>query len=196
MSYPQISYLADVNKQKAINQILKNDALRMLNSYKALGGGFSADINYNVKLNNGKILSVAYSGYCNFKNAAHPSNLFFTTNINITNGARIKLIDLVNINDAFIKKVRAAKYVGPLEQSPEVNTAVNNSRKEFTNDQLIKMFKTADTPQSESFSYLTSDSLVVSIPMMHVIGDYGEFAVKYSDITSDIRTKNVVWKDI
>ena len=196
INYPQVSNLTDKNKQKIINQTIKNDVLKQLNMYKSYGEGITADINYSIKLNNGKLLSISYSGYTNFKNAAHPSNIFFTTNININNETKVKLSDLVNINKAFVKKVRVAKYIGPLNLTKEVSDGVKTTLSWYTDADLTRMLKSADAVKGESFSYLTKDSLVVSLPMIHVIGDYGEFAVKYSNITNDIRTKNIVWKDL
>lgn len=196
ISYPQISNLSNINKQKIINQIIKNDVLKVQNTYKSIGQEFSLEINYSIKLNKPNVLSIRYFGYGNVKGSAHPSNLLFTTNININNASRIKLTDLVYANLTLAKKLRTAKYVGPYKINSELKSAINNYLGQLTNNDLIRMFKTADSAQAEAYSYLTNDSLVISIPISHVLGDYAEFEINYKDITKDMRTKNLLWKEL
>ena len=40
------------------------------------------------------------------------------------------------------------------------------------------------------FSYMTKDSLGISIRGIHALGDYAEFEIKYKDIWKYIRLKN------
>lgn len=40
------------------------------------------------------------------------------------------------------------------------------------------------------FSYMTKDSLGISIGVMHALGDHAEFEIKYKDILKDIKLKD------
>ena len=45
------------------------------------------------------------------------------------------------------------------------------------------------------FSYLTKDSLGISISVGHATGDHAEFEIKYQDIANNLKVENEVWKD-
>lgn len=184
-----------ITNQKVINQIIKNEVLKVQNAHKSIGQEFSLEINDSIKLNKPNVLSIRYFGYGNVKGSAHPSNLLFTTNININNASRIKLTDLENVNLTLAKKLRTAEYVGPYLINSELKSAINNYLSQLTNNDIIRMLKTADYAQAEAYSYFTNDSLVICKPVSHVLGDYAEFKIKYKDITKDMRTKNLLWKD-
>ena len=48
INYPQISDLSDVEKQKELNGIIKNEALKGTNYYKDVDGNVTIDINYKI----------------------------------------------------------------------------------------------------------------------------------------------------
>ena len=174
VNYPQITNLGDVNKQKVINSILKQEALKVSNYYKDSTGEVTLNIVYNIKYKGNDLLSVQYSGTAYAKGAAHPNNLFYTTNINITKGVRLRLSDFVKIDKEFVNKFRSAadKSSQPGKVSVE----------QYTNAELIKMFKNADSldsigtvNQSDTFSFFTKDTLGISVPVSHAAGDHAEF---------------------
>lgn len=194
IAYPQIIKLSDTNKQKKINEIIKKDALELLSHYKSPYNEFSVQINYNIKSNTANVLSIQYSGLENFKNTPHPTNLFFTTNININKAKKIKLSDVVTINETLIKKFRNAKYVSSSEVSSELKKAISLELGRLNNAQLIKMFKNAETSNSRCFSYLTKDSLGISINVPHPVGDHAEFEIKFNDIKSNVNKE--AWNNL
>ena len=67
----------------------------MLNYCKDNTDEVTLEINYVIKLKDKNLLSVQYSGMGYSKGAAHPNNLFYTTNINLISGTRIRLADLL-----------------------------------------------------------------------------------------------------
>ncbi len=50
-------------------------------------------------------------GYGYVKGAAYPIHLINTTNININKEKLLKINDIVNINESFIEKYKAGKYI-------------------------------------------------------------------------------------
>ncbi|WP_298841594.1 hypothetical protein [Clostridium sp.] len=177
VNYPQITNFGDVSKQKVINNILKQEALKVSNYYKDSPGEVTLDIIYNIKYKGNDQLSVQYSGTAYVKGSAHPNNLFYTTNINLTKAVRLRLSDFVKIDKNLVNKLRsiADKSSQPGKVSVE----------QYTNDELIKMFKNADSldlvgtaDQSDTFSFVTKDTLGISVPVSHAAGDHAEFEMK------------------
>jgi hypothetical protein len=193
--YPKIVNLKDSYKEKKINELIKFDALNLLNLYKASDKEFNLDINYEIKWKSSNVLSIQYFGMVNFKGAAHPNNLFFTTNLNINKARKIRLNELVNIDKTLSTKFKSGKYINKFGVSAELNTAINMELDRLNNKDLIKMFKKTDTITSESYSYLTKDSLGLSIVVPHPVGDHAEFEIKYAELTNNIKFENEIWKD-
>jgi len=177
VNYPQITNFSDKNKQKAINSILKNEALKVLNYYKDSTGEVTLNIIYSIKYKGNDQLSVQYSGTGYVKGAAHPNNLFYTTNISLTKAVRLRLSDLVKIDENFVNKFKSS-----VDKSSQPD---KSSVQQYTTADLIKMFKNADSldnigtvNQSDTFSYFTKDTLGISVAVSHAAGDHAEFEMK------------------
>ena len=78
----------------------------MLRGYR----GGNIDINYKIVCQEPEFLSIIYSGVGNVSGAAHPSNLFYTTNLDITNTKILRLNDIVDINDDFVNMFFYGKF--------------------------------------------------------------------------------------
>ncbi|MBU0647345.1 DUF4163 domain-containing protein, partial [Patescibacteria group bacterium] len=196
ISYPQITDLSDTNKQKKINDLIKNEGLKVLDYYKNVDEEVSLDINYDIKWKGPNLLSIQYSGIANIKGAAYPNNMFYTTNIDINKGNKLKLTDIININEIFVTKFKEGKYVA---WDIELNSANNLIKNDINSYDFVKEFKYADTMGEEntaySFSYFTKDSLGISVGVPHAIGDHAEFEIEYQDIKDNIKAESETWKD-
>lgn len=189
ISYPQISDLSDAEKQKGLNEIIKNEALKGNNYYKDVDGEVTIDINYKIVCQEPELLSIIYSGVGNVSGAAHPSNLFYTTNLDITNRKNLRLNDIVNINDDFINMLinggfKAVNSEYEAEYKSEINM--------LTLEEWKKRLLAADPSDKmgSEFSYMTKDSLGISIGVIHALGDHAEFEIKYKDIWKYIKLKD------
>lgn len=196
IKYPEVSGLSDTDKQEKINLILKEEALKVLKYYEGAEGFLELDINYKVTLSSAKILSIQYSGLGDVDTAAHPNNLFYTTNIDVSTGSRLRLKDIIKIDKDFANKFLNGKFkaLWP-EQSGQL--------KHLTKKIMLKRFNEADSlddigteKQSDVFSYFTDDSLGISISASHAIGDHAEFEIKYQELKDDIKTEAEIWKDL
>lgn len=192
--YPQITNFSDINTQKTINELIKNEALKILNHFP-YKEKFSLEVNYDIKWKSANLLSIQYSGISYVKGGAYPNHLFYTTNININKGCRIRLKDLVIINEDFVKKFKDGKFIA-------LNPVHKDILKTFTSKDWVKDFNNADSPgnidaesYSGTFSYLTKDSLGISVGVPHAIGDHAEFEIHYQDIANNIKDDNETWKD-
>lgn len=185
IAYPQISGLGDENKQKQINELIKDEAIKGISLYddevKA-----TVEMNYEIKYKSANLLSIIYTGILYVDKAAYPINMFYTTNIDITNGNRIMLKDFINIDDDFIEKVKNAEFI---TQSPEIESEKEYIIKTIGDFNLTKELKNADGSIENTlsaYSYFAEDSLGISFGVIHALGDHVEFEIDYDDLKDNI----------
>ena len=189
IQYPQISGLKDSEKQENINKILKDETLKVLTYYEDPFGAVELSIDYEIRLKDSRVLSIQYSGLGMVSNAAHPDKLFYTTNISIKSGDRLRLRDVVNIDRDFADQFINGEFIAVWDfQGEEIDLT------HYTNEKIQEYFMEADSldnigteKQSDVFSYFTADSLGISIPVRFAIGGHAEFEIKYQDIKDNIK---------
>ena len=195
ITYPVVES-TDVDKTKRANELIKSEALKGLKYYEDAGADFSLDISYQVKLKGSKLVSIQYQGVGSVKGAAHPNNLFYTTTINVETGERVKLQDLVKIDESFATTLKSGKWKAlKSEQSAALNA--------FSTAELMKRLLAADSldsigtdQQSDTFSYLTKDALGISLNVGHAAGDHAEFEIKFDELVQLHQIRQENWKDI
>ncbi|WVD76165.1 DUF4163 domain-containing protein [Paenibacillus sp. LX16] len=196
IKYPQITKLKDIAKQKSLNQILKTNALEGLQNYADSNSGVHVEIDYEIKRQSERFLSVQYTGIHYVKDAAYPSHMFYTTNLDMKQASRIRLRDLVKVEKPFIELIKSGKITAV---QPEQQGIISD----FTKDDLIQLLANADVTKGspaeaemESFSYLTSDSLGISIPVAHAVGDHAEYEIRLAQIPENIRQNEELWTEL
>ncbi|MBL4931612.1 PdaC/SigV domain-containing protein [Clostridium paridis] len=194
IKYPEISGLSDEGKQKEINAILKNEALKVLSYYMDALGSVELNVDYNITLKSPYILSVQYTGSGFASNAAHPNSLFYTTNINMNTGNRLRLKDVINIDKNFANKFLEGGFKPLHSEHSDVlkQHTVEEIQEGFMNADSLDNIGTAQ--QSDTFMYFTNDSLGISISTGHALGDHAEFETKYQNIKDYIKRDNEIWK--
>lgn len=189
--FPQVDGLDDVDKQIQINELIKNEALKVLSYFKESLGDVEIDIDYDVTLKTPRIISIQYYGMGMVSETAHPNKLFYTANIDLVDEVKLRLSDIISIDSDFTHKFINGEFTPMwLEQSERIDLS------EFTVDELISDFTNADSfayvgseMQSDVFSYLTEDSLGISIPVSHVIGGHAEYEIEYQHIQDNLVVK-------
>ncbi|MEB4782403.1 DUF4163 domain-containing protein [Paenibacillus jamilae] len=196
IKYPQITKLKDIAKQKSLNQILKTDALEGLQNYADSNSGVHVEIDYEIKRQSERFLSVQYKGIRYVKDAAYPTHMFYTTNLDMKQASRIRLRDLVKVEKPFIELIKSGKITAV---QPEQQGLIGD----FTKDDLMQLLANADVTKGslaevemESFSYLTNDSLGMSVPMAHVVGDHAEYEIHFAQIPENIRQNEELWSEL
>ncbi|SOC40581.1 PdaC/SigV domain-containing protein [Ureibacillus acetophenoni] len=183
VEYPQIVNFKDEEKQREINELIKKEALKpFLETLKILNPDqkYEAEGKFDIKFKNNQILSIAYSSYNNISPSAHPYNLFFTTNIDLTTGNELFLPDFVsNIDKNFIIKLKNAKYVGDLGEDNEqqIKEMVFGQYSSF--EELITELNSSKDKNNGIFVYVTENALGISMPVAHVAGDHAEFEIDF-----------------
>ncbi|AIQ14918.1 DUF4163 domain-containing protein [Paenibacillus durus] len=185
--YPQIINLNDQDKQMKLNEMIKKRAYGYLDNYSTEDmDTFSLDLNYKVKFKSEHFLSIQFSGYTYDEGAAHPNDIFYSINIDMDKSVALKLKDMVDIDEEFVTEFREG----------ELQSTINEQRStlnEWTDQEWISMLKDADSRESGISSYLTNDSLGISVEVPHAVGDHAELEISYDEIkqkmNSDIQSK-------
>mgnify|MGYP001363720103 CR=1 FL=1 len=171
--YPQIENLKDKNKQTKINEIIKNNAYGYIESYSGEEiDNYDLDINYKVTLISNDLLSIQYSGYSYDEGTAHPTDQFYTINLDLKAAERLSLKSILQINKAFINEFKNAKLVSEISED---NSFLNNN----TDEEWIDILNSSDDDISGAFSYLTNDAIGISLEVPHAVGDHAEYEISY-----------------
>lgn len=189
INYPQIKNLTDSEKLNSINKNLKEEALSILDRYTKDDtnlNNVTLEVNYEVKLKNDKYLSIAYEGYSNVEGAAYPTSVFYTTNMDMEKGSRIRLSDYANINDILIK-LKDPHNINVLSKEKDLVELQRNVIVNMDNAELLTILEDADfykangkmeMPEIGAYSYMEDNNIVISLPVNHAIGDHAEFSVQ------------------
>lgn len=192
ISYPQLVNLYDTKKQNDINDLIKNEALKVLNYYKDSEEAISLEIKYETICRDENLMSIQYTGLGEVKNSAHPNNLFFTTNVSIKDGKKVTLTDVINVNSNLVKKLKNGDFTvsGNVIDKAEIIERINNN----SDEELINMLINADSldnigteKQSDVFTGFKKDSLVISFSVPHSLGDHIEIEIKYDVIKDNFK---------
>jgi len=134
------------------------------------------------------LLSIQYSGLGFVEGVAHPNHLFYTTNIDIAKGIKVRMKDVININEKFLDKLLNGEFIVP-EDTVADKSAILTTLKRWSKSELLQQFDNSDSldemgtdNQSDIFIYFTKDSLGISIPVSHAEGDHAEFEIKYGGL--------------
>lgn len=190
IQYPQIAGLTDTERQDRINALIKDDATAIAEE------GGTVDIAYTVTWTGPNLLSIQYSGLRNIEGSAYPNNLFYTTNVDIANGIKIGLSDVITIEPSFVEKIKEGEFV---TEDPGLREAEDMIRETVTGYNLAGALTNADNGYGQEnpdycFTYFTENALGISVGVPHAVGDHAEFEIGYADLAGNIK-RNGVWDD-
>ncbi|MEK3703545.1 hypothetical protein MKY87_05380 [Paenibacillus sp. FSL R7-0198] len=190
--YPKVVNITNDDK---INALIKEEATRIINSYSLEKD--SLDINYQIMLKSNDLISIKYFGSAFTEGAAYPLNVFYTSNIDINKGSRVKLIDLIEVNEAFVEEFKQGDYKRYNEDLNLLdNGVITEILSGYNSIDLISYFKYSDevgqVNDSGTFSYITQDAIGVSISVPHALGDHLEMEISFSNLIDNINKGNKV----
>lgn len=200
--YPQIVGLEDSDKQNSINELLKSEALRPLMRPADDDRLLTLPLNYQIAWMGENLLSIQFEGLSNIKGAPYPCHLFFTVNIDMSKGCKLRLNDMITIDEDFVAKIRN-KEVKSLHTSRLNGESVlgGHGTEISTINDTIARFADADSISAKDYyrsdieTYFTPTALGISVQIPHAWGDHAEFEIKYKDIANHLRPQNDVWQD-
>jgi hypothetical protein len=191
IKYPKFTNLADSRVEDKVNTLIADRVLRNLKDLE--GQAVEYELDYQVTYSNPEVISVFFNGYMNFEQSAHPSNVFFTINIDVKNQTALSLSQLVCINEDFIKLLESGNLSSMLfDMDEQVETSLREYLFESGVTDLATELRNADTEGYETYFYLTQESLVLSVNVPHVYGDHVEISIPYERLAG-CQTDNLIW---
>lgn len=187
--YPKIISGGTTEDRSIWNQIIADDLERIINIYSfrpypSVESGQREiptvlSIDYELKSQGERFYSILYKARYSSSYVAHPTELVYTTNIDLTQNKRLRLKDLVAIDAQFVKEFRSWDLVGKETLAQEVIEAAKTYLKEMTDQDLLQGFQNADLIGSENgwgvFSYIIPDGIGISLSVPPYLGDHLEF---------------------
>lgn len=189
ISYPRIVGLKDDKTQLLVNNSILTDALHILKEYSAQEQqDLSVSLEYEIKWQSQEFLSIAYSGDRYVKGTLYPTRVFFTTNINLRNGSKLKLNDIVKVDETLANRIRKGNMFAI---TPDLTLEMLH----LSTNCFLQALLSADLSPKQNtasvYSYFTSNGIGVSMGVIHAMGDYVRFEVNYQDIVDNVLASNV-----
>lgn len=190
VSYPLIVSGKDRDIIDLLNNIILMDINKILSIYSAdafTGPTEGPDIylqdrlniRYDIMRNDPRFLSILYTADFYSPYAAHPTQLTYTTNIDLQNYKRLKLSDFIQVNDFFIDEFIYWEPAANDMNDPQLIQGIRNYIRGLGREVLIRGFNTADIIGSDNllgiFSYLKPSKIGISISVPNYLGDHAEF---------------------
>lgn len=201
-SYPNFITGRSEDAVKKWNKIIEEDFQKILEIYSftpILGPTPTAEtqipvilnINHTIKLNSNNIVSVFYKAAYNSPYSAHPTELVYTTNIDKNKNTRLRLSDVVRLDEEFVKNFRTWDFKSVEENNPEINQAVKDYLASISDEDLLAGLIAADQINSKNlwdiYSYYTPEKLGISLGVPNYIGDHVEFERSYEELKDFIK---------
>lgn len=195
VAYPLIMSGADSKELDIWNRILLDDINKILKIYSAYTFAqppneqdvFLPDtlrITYEIKRNDDRYISVYYTADFYSPYAAYPTQLVYTTNIDIKNNRRLKLSDTDITEQILFHDLASWELVTNNDKNKEYPRAVRDYIKGLGNEILRMGFESADIIGPDNylgiFSYLTPDMIGISIAVPNYLGDHVEYEIPIS----------------
>lgn len=188
--FPVVTTGEDTKNIQIWNKLIQNDFKKVLGIYSFMPIPAPAPspttatpilltIRYETKQNNKDRLSILYLADFNATFTAHPTELTYTTNIDKKNNNRLKLSDIVKLNEDFVKEFRGWNFISAEPGNAELNLAIKDYFINMSDEDILLGFKNADIIGSgnlmDVYSYTTPTRLGISFGVPHYIGDHIEF---------------------
>ncbi|MDK2964888.1 MULTISPECIES: DUF4163 domain-containing protein [Lacrimispora] len=180
IEYPVLTQLEDESKLEAVNALLKNNALEIINAYSIDPAKDSLTVSADIISADRNRVSVVYTGMLSVDGAAHPTNLYYTSVVDLKTLQNIRLSDYVDpkLLAQYVLSDQCKFY----QTSAELTSVLMDARTSMDSGTYTSIFQDADfsSGQSqkensvfpESFSYEDKGTIIVSIPLPHALGDF------------------------
>ena len=178
INYPQINKLKNAKMEQYINEQIENLALSVLNDFVSLQK-MNIETTYSVTFASNNIISIMFIVRSFHETQAYPLTRVKTLNIDVLTGERIKLKDIVRIDTNFVDSFSEIFKNQRKYEHGQSAELIDDYIKDFIS---LEGFFTCDEDYNVDYcSYLTDDSIVISIAVPHSGGSYTFYEAKYSD---------------
>lgn len=193
IKYPKLVNLVNETNGVKINELIQQEAMGIIKYYSLENDNL--EIDYRITFKNNELLSIQYLGLAFIEGAAYPLNVFYTSIIDLEKVKRVNLIELLEINEAFVEEFKLGNYKSYDENLDLLEVgAIEEILSGFNNQDLLNYFKQSDevgeVNVSGTFSYVTQDSIGVSISIPHALGDHLEMEISFANLSKNMKQEN------
>ena len=178
IQYPQISGYPSQEDQDMLNLMIKmdiwNKVITPLLSYYSIDM-IACQIDYEIVLQEGRLLSILYTGEGTIEGGQNQYEYEVIT-IDINKATKLKVSDFVTVDMNWANRLLNNGVISPYF-GLDIDDIADYVRQEIAPNKIVEGLN-ADH-QGYDF-YLTSDALVIRIPVMHAYGDYASIALSGS----------------
>lgn len=166
-----IKYPALTGKQKTkVNKLVKQTIFKKIENsfgtnYKDLKN-FELSIDYKIKFQNNRFISICFLGYSDVKGTVHPNDLLYTLNIDLQKVKLCKLADFYNINGEFLDALDnnfKNQYSEDYWEALDMMYSGKDLEKQLKKADMIKKYVLCR-------SYFTKKKVVIIFEVPHGIG--------------------------
>ncbi|NBH73163.1 DUF4163 domain-containing protein [Clostridiaceae bacterium] len=174
ITYPGIVNLEDAEKASAVNELLKKNALSVLEAWEINDTEDSLDISCQVLSADRNRVTVVYTGELAKKGAAYPTKVMYSNTVDVPNASDIGF-------DHFADPYTMAGYVLSgdctfYNASDALKSELMGVKNDTSLEAYTEMFTNADFPFEgtfpQSFSYEHQGVIYFTVPVPHALGDY------------------------
>lgn len=176
IQYPVVDQLGDSEKQDSINELLKTNALSIIQANALDETKDTLTVKCEVISADRKRLTAVYKGDRMNEGAAYPVSIFYTNTVDLN---QIRNLGLSDYTDGYTMAGYVlsddVEFLGITQEQKE---AFLEYRDSLDIDILTEVFNGADFPLAsedawpESFSYENHGTICFSVPVPHALGDY------------------------
>lgn len=174
-SYPQLS--SDETDYSAVNVLIKQTALQTINSLGTAqtANEVSVKVSDHVAYRGDNFISVTFRETVDKSDGSGDVSYFRAVNYDLKNKKAVSVTDMIQKDDALL-------------------TALQNAVDKQMSDKKAAHYTTEvlQAGMKSCTIYFKDDSLGISLPVSHELGDHEELIVDY-DLTSGFRTGNAAW---
>lgn len=176
IQYPVVSQMDDAAKQDQVNELLKTNALSIIQANDLDGSKDTLTVKCEVISADRKRLTSVYKGDRMSEGAAYPVSVFYTNTVDLN---QVRDLGLSDYTDAYtMAGYVLSDDVEFLGVTQDTKDAFLEYRDSLDLDILTEVFDGADFPLAsetawpESFSYENHGTICFSVPVPHALGDY------------------------
>ncbi len=176
IQYPVVNQMDDADKQERINQLLKTNALSIIQANDLDESKDTLTVKCEIISADRKRLTAVYKGNRMNEAAAYPVSVFYTNTVDLN---QVRDLGLSDYTDGYtMAGYVLSDDVEFLGVTPDQKEAFLEYRGSLDLDILTKVFDGADFPLAseeawpESFSYENHGTICFSVPVLHALGDY------------------------
>lgn len=176
IQYPVVSQMDDAAKQDQVNELLKTNALSIIQANDLDESKDTLTVKCEVISADRKRLTSVYKGDRMSEGAAYPVSVFYTNTVDLN---QVRDLGLSDYTDAYtMAGYVLSDDVEFLGVTQDTKDAFLEYRDSLDLDILTEVFDGADFPLAsetawpESFSYENHGTICFSVPLLHALGDY------------------------